>query len=168
MRGADLRFASLRNADLRDANLIGADLSDADLRSANLSGAKLSGADLRDGDLRGADLSGANLSGADLRGANLRDADLSGANLRADNLSGADLSGAKGVILGPQRSDGYSFLLSKQGRFWRVVAGCRNMSVTEYRKHTMIYKGPGATDKRRETRAILDYLMAAKKARGIK
>jgi len=44
----------------------------ADLRDADLRGANLSGADLRD----------ANLSGADLRDANLRDADLSSANLR--------------------------------------------------------------------------------------
>jgi hypothetical protein len=46
-------------ADLRDANLSGANLSGADLRDANLSGANL----------RDANLSGANLSGADLAGA---------------------------------------------------------------------------------------------------
>ena len=46
-------------ADLRGADLSGADLSEADLRGADLSRA----------DLRGADLSGANLSRADLRGA---------------------------------------------------------------------------------------------------
>lgn len=55
----------------------------ADLRWANLSGADLSGADLRGANLREADLSGANLSGADLRWA---------------NLSGADLSGATGLL----------------------------------------------------------------------
>lgn len=68
-------------ADLRGANLFGANLSDADLRGANLS----------DADLPGADLSGANLSDADLSGANLRGADLSGANLRNANLSGASM-----------------------------------------------------------------------------
>ena len=61
-------------ANLRDANLSGADLSDANLRDANLSDADLSGADLSD-----ANLSDANLSGADLSGANLRDANLRGA-----------------------------------------------------------------------------------------
>ena len=54
--------ANLRDADLRGANLSDADLSDADLRGANLRGANL-----RDADLRGADLRDANLSDADLR-----------------------------------------------------------------------------------------------------
>ena len=54
---------------------------------ANLRGADLSGANLRD----------ANLHSADLSGANLRDADLSGANLRGANLSDANLSGAKNI-----------------------------------------------------------------------
>ncbi|ELI8098301.1 pentapeptide repeat-containing protein [Yersinia enterocolitica] len=55
-------------ADLRDANLRDADLCGANLRDANLCGANLCGADLR-----GADLCGANLCGADLRGADLPD-----------------------------------------------------------------------------------------------
>ncbi len=67
--GADLRWADLIGADLRWADLIGADLSEADL-----SWADLRGADLRGADLIGADLSGANLIGADLSGANLRGA----------------------------------------------------------------------------------------------
>ncbi|WP_081395925.1 pentapeptide repeat-containing protein [Cronobacter sakazakii] len=50
-------------ANLRDANLCGADLRDANLRDANLCGANL----------RGADLLGANLCGADLCGADLPD-----------------------------------------------------------------------------------------------
>ena len=49
-------------ADLRGANLTGADLRWADLRWANLTGA-----DLRDADLYGANLTGINLRGADLR-----------------------------------------------------------------------------------------------------
>ena len=57
---------------------------------ANLRDADLSGADLRDADLSGADLSGADLSDAVLSGA-----DLSGAVLSGAVLSGADLSGAK-------------------------------------------------------------------------
>lgn len=73
-------------ANLRGANLIGADLSEADLRRANLSGA-----DLREADLRRANLRGADLSGADLSGANLSGADLRGANLSEADLRGADL-----------------------------------------------------------------------------
>ena len=84
-----LEAAVKSGADLRFANLSGADLSDADLRCANLSGANLSDANLSDADLRFANLSGVNLSDAYLSGVNLRDA-----NLRCANLSDADLSGA--------------------------------------------------------------------------
>ena len=58
-------------ADLRGANLFGANLSDADLRGANLSDADLRGANLSCANLRGADLSGADLSCANLRGASM-------------------------------------------------------------------------------------------------
>ncbi len=59
--GANLRGADLGGADLRFANLRGADLGGAILGGANLSRADLSGANLRFADLRDADLSGANL-----------------------------------------------------------------------------------------------------------
>ena len=55
-----LHDADLRYADLRGANLHGADLSYADLSHANLRGADLSDADLRYADLRCANLSDAN------------------------------------------------------------------------------------------------------------
>ena len=66
-------------ADLREANLWGANLLEADLRGANLWRASLREADLREADLRGADLSEASLQGASLRGAKLQKADLWGA-----------------------------------------------------------------------------------------
>jgi uncharacterized protein YjbI with pentapeptide repeats len=69
-----LHDADLRYADLRGANLHGADLSYADLSHANLSDADLSYADLSHANLRGADLSDADLRYADLRCANLSDA----------------------------------------------------------------------------------------------
>jgi len=81
LRDADLSYADLSYAALRDADLSYADLRYADLRYANLKGAELSDADLR----------GANLSYADLRYANLRYADLSDANLRYADLSDASL-----------------------------------------------------------------------------
>ena len=81
-------------ADLRGADLSGANLSWADLRRANLSRADLRGANLREANLSEANLRGANLSKADLlladlRGANLVLADLSEADLRRANLRGA-------------------------------------------------------------------------------
>ena len=48
---ANLRNADLYGADLRDANLRGANLRDADLSGARLRGADLYGADLRDANL---------------------------------------------------------------------------------------------------------------------
>ena len=75
-----------------------ADLREADLRWANLGGADLRWADLREADLRWANLGGANLRGADLRWANLGGANLRGADLSGANLRGADLSGATGLL----------------------------------------------------------------------
>jgi hypothetical protein len=89
LRGADLCGADLSWANLREADLCGADLSWANLSWANLREADLCGANLREADLCGADLSWANLSWA-----NLREADLCGADLRGADLSGADLSWA--------------------------------------------------------------------------
>lgn len=56
---------------------------------ANLRGADLSGANLSAANLRAADLSGANLSAANLRSANLSGANLSGANLSEANIDSA-------------------------------------------------------------------------------
>ena len=83
--------ANLRSADLIGAELIGADLRRANLWNADLKIADLSGANLRGVDLSEANLRGASLSGADLSGASLRGSDLSGANLSGADLIGADL-----------------------------------------------------------------------------
>ena len=53
----------------------------ANLRNADLWGANLTGANLRNADLYGADLEGANLEGADLYGADLMDAKIGGATI---------------------------------------------------------------------------------------
>ena len=76
-----------KRANLRDADLQGADLPCANLPYANLRGA----------DLRGADLPFANLLGANLKGADLRDANLQGANLDYSFLP--LWCGSKGMIV---------------------------------------------------------------------
>ncbi|ECE7439403.1 pentapeptide repeat-containing protein [Salmonella enterica] len=106
-------------ADLRGANLCGANLRDADLRGANLCGANLRGADLR----------GANLCGANLRGANLCGANLCGANLRGADLRGADLPDLTFVILGEKY-----FISITNGEY--VRAGCQNHTVEEWIKYS--------------------------------
>jgi|GEM_PF-1892124 len=82
-------WCELENADLRDADLIGADLSQANLRGADLSNADLVAADLSQASLQGANLAGADLEAADLSEANLSGANLIGANFRDANLCGA-------------------------------------------------------------------------------
>ena len=91
LRGADLCGADLYKADLYGANLCGADLYKADLREADLYKADLYGANLCEVNLRGADLREVNLRGANLCEADLYKADLRGADLRGANLRGADL-----------------------------------------------------------------------------
>ena len=110
---------SLCMADLRDADLHGANLYCANLRGANLRDADLHGADLRGADLRDANLHGANLRGADLRGADLYYANLHGANLHGADLCGANLHGAKNIPFIPIAcpSDG-SFI------GWKKIKGC--------------------------------------------
>ncbi len=118
LRGSNLQYVDLHDADLRGADLGRANLGGADLQRANLGFANLQGAyldnaklqraylhakleeailtnaSLSDADLSGANLSGANLSGANLSGADLLDASLVEANLQFANLSGANLQGA--------------------------------------------------------------------------
>ena len=102
LHDADLRYADLRGANLHGACLYDADLRDAYLGYANLSDAYLGGANLHGADLGHADLSDANLSDADLSGADLRYADLSHANLSDANH--VQLSIAKTSIL-PDEGD---------------------------------------------------------------
>jgi hypothetical protein len=90
LREADLGGANLGGANLREADLGGANLGGTYLRKANLIRADLGGANLIRADLTGVDLNRANLTGANLREANLREANLTGAN-----LSQADLEEAK-------------------------------------------------------------------------
>ena len=84
-------------ANLKDADLSGADLSERILQAADLSGADLSGADLTGAYLFRAKLPGADLTGANLVWTDLSGADLLGANL--DNVIGADFTGAINIPL---------------------------------------------------------------------
>lgn len=103
--------------------------SRANLRGANLRGADLCGANLRGADLYGANLRGANLYGADLRDANLYGADLCDADLRGADLCGADLPDLTFVILGEKY-----FISITNGEY--VRAGCQNHTVEEWRKYS--------------------------------
>ena len=103
--GCDLRQADFRQAHLIGADFRGSDLRGADLREANLEGADLTGALLEGADLRGANLTNAELSGVDLRHADLRDAQVINAyapNVRTSVMryAGASLFGSDLIIGG--------------------------------------------------------------------
>ncbi len=143
---ANLRWADLRGANLREANVRGANLCGADLREANVRGANLCGADLREADLREADLRGADLREANLRGADLRWADLRGANLCEADLRGAQLTGAEGFRILTQTDHGYLVYATETEIGWRIRAGCRDFTPDEAIAHWSApnYHSPGS------------------------
>ena len=103
--GCDLRQADFREAHLIGADFRGSDLRGADLREANLEGADLTGALLEGADLRGANLTNAELSGVDLRNADLREAQVINAyapNVKTSGMryAGASLFGSDLIIGG--------------------------------------------------------------------
>ena len=88
--------------------------------------------------------------------ANLRSADLRYADLSYTDLSYADLRYIESYIVGPYRSDRYRFdLVYIDKNKWMVRAGCRFMTITDYRKHTKTYDDKL---KKAETLNILDFL----------
>jgi uncharacterized protein YjbI with pentapeptide repeats len=106
---ADVAFATLRNADLTDANLFrllgrevdlgGSRLSRANLGEARLQGAKAQGAQFHDSKcvsarLENSDLSGAEFYRAEMQEAHLEEAILTGATFRGANLNNAYFAGA--------------------------------------------------------------------------
>jgi len=95
LRDRDLRFAELDRSDLHRADLTDANLKWSSLIETNLGNAKLKSAKLQGANLLKANLQGANLEEAKLQGANLQWADLQGANLEKTNLQGARLRAAK-------------------------------------------------------------------------
>ena len=80
-------------------------------------------------------------------------ADLRGADLRGAKLRGADR------LIGPQRSDGYQFTYCTADKI--VYAGCRRMSIADYREHTESYDDE---EKRKETLAILAFFESMENA----
>ena len=126
----------------------------ADIKEA-VEAAVKAGADLRDADLRGANLRGADLCDADLRGANLRGADLCDADLCGAHLTGAKvgkggdeatLVGSRPVVqIGPIGSRNDWLLV-----FWcgdagvRITAGCQGqISEAHFLKRLAYRHGEG-------------------------
>ena len=126
-------------------------LRGAYLYIANLNGADLYGANLNGADLRGADLTGASLSRANLTGAYLGRANLNGATMGEDKLSC--------LMARATRSDGFEFFLfALQAGLPKIKAGCRWMTIPDYRAH-VAEKYPD-TDNAQETLDILNFFEA--------
>lgn len=87
-RGISCREANLKNEDLRNISLNGADLS-----GANLEWADLKNVDLKNAKLSGSSLERANLCRADLQMAEIKNANLSFTNLCVSDISWANFSG---------------------------------------------------------------------------
>jgi len=167
LTGANLAGADLTEANLTEANLTGAYLTEANLTGAYLNRANLAGARLVGARLVGANLTEARLVGADLTGANLTQASLTKANLTWADLADANLAGANvrgemvtRVIARLNREiDPYSFVaFALQAGGVKVLAGCRWLTVAEYRAH--VAADYPETDKATETARILDYIEA--------
>ena len=133
LRGADLLNAALSGANLHNANLLNAVLSNADLSDADLRGVILHNADLRNANLHYAYLLNADLRGADFRGANLynadlHNADLSNADLSEANLCGADLRDTKNVPYIPM-------VCPEEGDFigWKKAEGNKDKVIVKLR-----------------------------------
>ncbi len=150
---ANLAGANLTDANLTDAYLAGANLTDANLTDAYLAGAYLAGAYL----------AGANLADADLAGANLTDANLTDANLTDAYLAGAYLV-SEHIIDGGQRRDGYRFVGWVKDGALMIRAGCRNMTLAEYRDHNAKREDAAMRD---ETASILDHIERVARVRGL-
>ena len=86
-------------------------------------------------------------------------ANLAGANLAGANLAGADLAGAdlasQHIVDGGQRRDGYRFVGWIKDGVLMIRAGCRNMSVADYRDHNSKRDDANIRD---ETTSILDHI----------
>ena len=122
--------------DLRGAVLSGADLNRADLNRAILRNANLRNASLRSANLRNANLHYANLHYANLRSANLPYASLNGADLRNAILRDANLDGVIGLVDAGMSPTWYRTVAVRHSTgTWRIVAGCRNFTVSEALEH---------------------------------
>ena len=93
----DLRFAGLREANLREVKLHRANIEMADFYDADLMFADFRESNLERVTFIGADLTLANLEGAALQSVNFHSANLTDANLSHTDLSGSHLSAANFV-----------------------------------------------------------------------
>ena len=120
--------------------------------------ANLAGANLADANLARADLAGANLARANLASADLARAYLAGANLADANLA------SQHIIDGGQRIDGYRFVGWIKGADMMIRAGCRNLTLAEYRAHNAKREDVAMRD---ETSSILDHIERVARVRGL-
>lgn len=91
---ANFAGSTLKNADLKELDLLYANFNKTNLTDATLTRANLFHASFLNADLKNADFSEACLRRANLCGADLTNADFSHADLRGANFAGAKIDGA--------------------------------------------------------------------------
>lgn len=148
--GADLSYCDLSYRQLQRAKLPEALFTGSNLRYSHWGGAKLTHCVFQDvnarfanfhtTDLTGAEFMSANLTGSYMVKANLTNTQFVSANLRSVRLDGTTFRtvklGSRGAIAAALRSDGYSFqLIDCADGKWRVLAGCRWLTLPEAWKH---------------------------------
>ena len=95
--------------------------------------------------------------------ANLARANLDGAYLAGAILDGAYLA-SQYIVDGGQRRDGYRFVGWVKDGVLMIRAGCRNMSVADYRDHNSKRDDANIRD---ETTSILDHIERVALVRGL-
>jgi energy-coupling factor transporter ATP-binding protein EcfA2 len=140
IRGALLRKADLRYADMYQAFVVKANLRNSELR----------GARLRESDFRNADLRGANLKLADLRQGNFYRADFREANLAEANLGDADLRGAQLGLVDLKRADFNNALLTGADLRCADLLDVKNLSLEDLKTVKTLYRAKMDEDVRQQ------------------
>jgi len=150
IRGALLKKADLRYADMYQAFVV----------KANLRNSKLRGARLRESDFRYADLRGANLELADLRQGNFRRADFREAILAEVNLGDADLRDAQLGFVDFKRADFNNAKLKGADLRCADLVDAENLSIEELKTVKTLYRAEMDEDVRQQLQKSNEELFA--------
>ncbi len=130
-----IRGAHLKKADLRYADMFQAFVAKANLRNSDLRGSRL-----RDADFQKADLRGAYMVGADLRQANFQQADFREANLAGANFGRTDLTRAQLGNTDMRQADFRDTKLADADLRCADLRGAVNLTIKNLRQVKTLYR----------------------------
>lgn len=160
LRGACFEHAYLSAASFVHADMIRANFQFADLQYATFTNGRVRRADFRDANLRGACFYSCGVITADFRRARVESTDFNSCDLTHCDFFGARMADETlyAVHASVERGDYTFFLFQLEDGTFRVRAGCRWMTIPEYRAH--IKSAYPGLHKARATRDILNYFAA--------